>query len=333
MCEEGTLCHGTAVGLWWDCRGQEPLCPRLGHIIPSPNPGQPPLSPGIWGQAGQRSHGTPLCRLWCWGCSSCSPRVPSPAPPRVPQGTAGCGGHVLQADPTQNPPCCSVLSKAPPHAAPRGAHGGSRCCRGGCTERSLLQGVRAQQVPVCTRACAPRTCVCVCGVCACACGGRARQPLGAPTARPAAAPAPAPARGAGVGGGRQPGAGDREGKRGSSVRASAGRADPAEKRERSPVHGAGPQPGAGAGNRRAEPGGKGGTGEGQFSGVTGTRVPTGGFRRIWEGGSRGGSLVWGGESQVGQPGSERQVPGSGKGSSPVWGPAPSKGTVRAGSQL
>lgn len=132
----------------------------------------------------------------------------------------------------------------------------------------------------------------------------------------------------GGGGGRQPDAGDRETKRGSSVRASAGRADRVEKRERSPVHGA--QPGAGAGNRRAEPGGRRGSGEGQFSGVTGTQVPTGGFRGIREGGSRGTSLVWEGESQVGRPGSERQVPGSGKGSSPVWGSAPGNGDSPGG---
>lgn len=64
------------------------------------------------------------------------------------------------------------------------------------------------------------------------------------------------------------------------------------------------------------------SGEGQFSGVTGTRVPTGGFRRIWEGGSHGESLLWeggepGGTTRFGEAGAgfrKGEQPGLGVGS-------------------
>ncbi|XP_064586391.1 transmembrane protein 74B [Zonotrichia leucophrys gambelii] len=72
-----------------------------------------------------------------------------------------------------------------------------------------------------------RVCVCVCvrRPCATAARGTHRPPRGGTGTCPGSR---------GGGGGRQPDAGEREGKRGSSVRASAGRADRAEKRERSP---------------------------------------------------------------------------------------------------
>lgn len=220
------------MGLQWDRgRTQGLLCPRLGHIIPGPNLGQPPLFLGIRGQAGPlwglrvgNVRMGPLPAVFAAGDAQvASPVSPAQLCPGSPQGTAACGGHVLQADPTQNSACCSVLSKAPPHAAPRGAHGGSRRCRRGCTEGSLLHKVRAQQVPVCSRVCAcecmcvppVRVCVCVCvrRPCATAARGTHRPPRGGTGTCPGRR---------GGGGGRQPDAGDREGKRGSSVRTSAG---------------------------------------------------------------------------------------------------------------
>lgn len=188
------------------------------------------------------------------------PQGPQPSSPSGPTGDCWLWGTHPSGRPHTKPNLllCPLQSPSPrsPPRSPRRVPALSR----GYTEGSLLQRVRAPgQVPVCTRACA-----CVCPpyvyVCACACGGRARPPLGAPTARPAAAPAPAPARGAGEAAGvGSPTRGTGRGSGAAWCGASAGRADRAEKRERSPVHGAGPQPGAGAGNRRAEPGGKGGS--------------------------------------------------------------------------
>lgn len=183
------------MGLWW---GQELLCPRLGHIMPGPNPGQPPLFPGIWGQVEQRPYGTSLCFVWSWGCSSCSPNVSSPAPPRVPQSTAACGGHVLQADP-QKPPCALSSPKPLPTQPPGCLRRVPALSKGVHRRVPVAQGTRTAgagnapgRVHVSACVCPPYVCVC-----ACACGGRARPQLGAPTARPAAAPAPAPVRGAG----------------------------------------------------------------------------------------------------------------------------------------
>lgn len=171
-----------------------------------------------------------------------------------------------------------------------------------------------------------RVCVCVCvrRPCATAARGTHRPPRGGtgtgtcPGSR-------------GGGGGRQPDAGDRETKRGSSVRASAGRADRVEKRERSPVHGA--QPGAGAGNRRAEPGGRRGSGEGQFSGVTGTQSQQG----VSEGFGKVGRAVraWSGKGRArwDDPVRRGRCRVQGRGAAQSGGRLRATGTVRAGSQL
>lgn len=158
VCEGGALRHGTAVGSWWDPGA---LMSQAAAYHTWPKPRSTPTFPGnlatgwtlVETQGGQRPYGTSPCCLCSWGCSGCSPSVPSPAPPRVPTGDGCLWGARSPGRPHAKLTVllCPLQSPSPrsPQGCPRrvpalarGVHRGVPVAQGTCTAGAgVLPGV------------------------------------------------------------------------------------------------------------------------------------------------------------------------------------------------
>lgn len=153
-----------------------------------PKPRSTPTFPGnlatgwtlVGTQGGQRPYGTSPCCLCSWGCSGCSPSVPSSAPGPH-RGWLLVGGTSSRQTPRKTHRAALSSPKPLPTQPPGVPTEGPGAGQGGAQRGPCCTGYvhRCRCAPGCVRV---NACVCppYVSVCACACGGRARPQLGAP---------------------------------------------------------------------------------------------------------------------------------------------------------